>query len=217
MMKRILVLVMCLSCSNALAREGFSLSLGIGGGIWKLDSDSLNSVLSEIGRSDGQRMLETLEDGLAIRFAMAYNILGYASIEIGLTGHGWNLGGDDNLGGSGHASLVAHFHPLQLWFPERDYDASVYLGGGYSIIGGGHSNDNLDRGLDGGALECGFTGRYFFTPWYSLGADFRFTLPFYNRWVVDWDDEDYSLNSAPSALFFAILVTSTFHFQTASN
>jgi len=195
------------------AREGFSVGVGLGGGIWDLPRSSLDKALAKIGRNDGVRMAETLSDGLAVRFAMAYNILGWTSIELGMTGHGWNLSGG-GIGGSGHVSMVAHFHPLQIWLPERNYDASVFLGGGFSIVGGGHPDDSLDRGMDGGMLECGFTGRYFFTPWFSLGADFRFSVPFYTRWVVDWDDEDYSFKSSPDALFFSILVMSGFHFQT---
>jgi hypothetical protein len=214
-MKRTLAVLVIIYCFPAAAREGFSVGIGIGGGIWSLSESSLNSSLRDINRSDGRRLTETLDDGLAIRFDMAYNIKGYASVELGITGHGWKLGGDD-IGGSGHVSVVAHFHPLQFWLPERDFDATVFLGGGYSIIGGGHADGNLNRGMDGGLLECGFTGSYYFTPWFSAGVQIRFSVPFYNRWVVDWGDEDYSLSSSPSALFTTILATSTFHFQAGS-
>ncbi len=214
-MKRTLAVLVLIYCLPAAAREGFSVGIGIGGGIWSLSESSLNSSLREIQRNDGRRLTETLDDGLAIRFGMAYNIKGYASIEMGITGHGWNLSGDD-IGGSGHVSVVAHLHPLQFWLPERDYDATVFLGGGYSIIGGGHSDGNFNRGMDGGELECGLTGSYYVTPWFSVGVQLRFSVPFYNRWVVDWGDEDYSLSSSPSALFTSILATTTFHFQAGS-
>jgi hypothetical protein len=211
-MKLRLILIGLLLSTAVNAREGFSVNIGIGGGFWSLDNDSLHESLAEIGRSDGQRLIETLDDGLALRFSMAYNIRGYASIEIGMTAHGWNLGGD--IGGSGHAAGVVHIHPLQFFLPERDYDFSIYLGGGYSIIGGGHKNDDNDRGLDGGTLETGFAGTFYLTPWFSLGADFRFSVPFYDRWFVDWnDDEDYPLDTTPDMFFFSLTIVSTFRFQ----
>ncbi len=197
----------------AQAKPGFSLGLGLGVGVYQLDQTSLAKSLAEAGRFDGNLMTGTLSDGLALRLAMAYNILGYSSVELGLTGHAWNMGGG-GLGGSGHASMVAHVHPLQWFIPERDYDASIFLGGGYSIVGGGQPDNNQDRGLDGGALECGIAGRYFFTSWFSLGVDLRFTVPFFNRWVVDWEDgEEYELASSPDALFFSALLISSFHFE----
>ena len=210
---------MVLLCSTpAFARDGFSVSLGLGGGVWHLDAGSLSSSLQEINRpgAEGGLLTRSLADGLAVRFSMTYAIRGYASVEIGMTGHGWNLGGDD-LGGSGHVSLVAHFHPLQFWFPEREVDATVFLGGGYSILGGGQSDDDNSRGLDGGMLEFGFSGRYFFTPWMSLGGEVRFTVPVYQRWFVDWsNDVEFDLDSAPDALFVALLATVSFHFSPAN-
>ena len=159
---------LCLGAAQA--REGFSISLGIGGGFWSLNEGSLRDSLAEMSPPRGvetRLLTKELSDGLAVRFGMAYNIKGYASVEIGMTGHGWNLSNLDAIGGSGHVSMVAHFHPFQLFMPERDFDASVFLGGGYSILGGGHEDDSMSRGLDGGALECGIGGRYFFTSWFS--------------------------------------------------
>jgi len=213
------VLMVCafgLLCSSASAGEGFSVSLGVGGGLWNLPAGSLRSSLGKLNppRSGEQVLLtEELADGLGVRFAMAYNILGYASVELGMTGHGWNLGKLDAIGGSGHATLTAHFHPLELFLPERDFDATVFLGGGYAILGGGHEDDALSRGLDGGLLELGLTGRYFFAPWFSLGAELRLGFPFFSRWHVDWEDgEDYALKDNPKAMFTGLLVTTSFHF-----
>ncbi len=198
----------------ARAGEGFSVTLGMGGVVPNLPGGSLSDSLREIGRSDGFLLSDALSGGFAIRFSLAYNILGWSTVELGFTGHGWNLGGSD-IGGSGHVTLVAHFHPAQLWWPERNWDASVFLGGGWSILGGGHSDDNINRGMYGGTLECGLTGRYFILPWLSAGMELRFSVPFFRTWVVDWSDERHSLHSSPSALFTAILATTTFHFHTA--
>jgi hypothetical protein len=205
---------MCLLCAvPCSAREGFSVQFGLGGGFFSLDEGDLSSALSDLSppRNDAARLTGTLADGLALRFAMAYNIKGYASVEAGLTAHGWNLGNADEIGGSGHLTFCGHFHPLQLWLPERDYDASVFLGGGYSIVGGGRDDHN--RGLQGGELEFGVTGRYFFTSFFSLGVDMRFAVPFYSTWFVDWDDDvQFDLDSSPGALFFTLLLVSSFHF-----
>jgi hypothetical protein len=150
---------------------------------------------------------------MALRLSMAYLIRGYATVELGMTGHGWNLDGG-GLGGSGHVSLSAHFHPLQLWIPERKYDVTVLVGGGYSIVGGGQPSDDNSRGLDGGFFECGVTGRYFLTPWFSLGADLRFVIPVYKHWYVDWSDHvDFSLKTAPDAYFVSLLLVTGFHFS----
>lgn len=215
-----LVVVWLLLASPALgAKEGFSVTIGVGGGIWNMDRGSLHKVVDKIDapdvpNGDAERVLETLSDGLALRFAMAYNIEGYASIEAGITAHGWNLGDAGSIGGSGHIGGVVHFHPFQLFMPERSFDASVFLGGSYSIMGGGHADEDLDRGLDGGALEFGFTGRYLPIPWLSFGGEIRFHFPFFDRWHRDWDDDiHYALESSPDCMFLTLLFLTTFHFQ----
>ena len=205
------LLVLLLLAPVTRAGEGFSLSLGLGGGVWHLPEDSLNDSLRQVGRSDGNLLTGTLSSGLAVRLSFAYNILGWATIEAGFTGHGWNLGGAD-IGGSGHVAVVAHFHPLQLWWPERRWDATVFLGGGYTMLGGGHQDDNINRGLEGGLLECGLTGRFFIEDWLSVGVDLRFGIPFFETWIVDWGDIEFSLSSSPPALFTQILAVTTFHF-----
>ena len=225
MRRAMLTLTLFLCCGllapRLSAREGFSIHLGLGGGIWNLGAESLGERLTEIHRpaAEGALLTDSLDHGLALRLAFAYNIKGYASVELGITGHGWNLGNSDALGGSGHSSLVAHIHPLHFFLPaDRPYDASLFLGGGYSLVGGGQADDNRSRALDGGALECGLAGRYFFTDWFSLGAELRLTVPFYNRWVVDWGDgEDYDLDGSPSAVFVALLVHTGFHFTPAGD
>lgn len=217
-MKRLIVVVLLLLSPPLMAKEGFSLSLGVGGGIWDLDSRSLHKAVDKITDprapdGDAQLLLDELTDGLALRFAMAYNILGYASVEIGITAHGWNLGDASSIGGSGFIGGVAHIHPFQFFMPDRSFDATFFLGGSYSIMGGGHENENDDRGLDGGALEFGFTGRYFPTTWVSFGAEIRFYFPFFTRWHTDWDDNEHFDIDTPDAMFMTFLFMTTFHFQ----
>jgi hypothetical protein len=217
-MKRLIVISLLLLSPPLLAKEGFSLTLGIGGGIWNMDRRSLHSVVDKIQdprvpTGDAERLLEQLSDGLALRFCMAYNILGYASIEVGITAHGWNLDDAGSIGGSGHVGGVVHIHPFQFFMPERSFDATFFLGGSYSIIGGGHEDEDLDRGLDGGALEFGFTGRYFPASWVSFGGEIRFYFPFYNRWHTDWDDNEHFSIDSPDAMFLTLLFLTTFHFQ----
>ena len=184
-----------------------------------MDRKSLHTQVDKIQdprvpTGDANKVLDELSDGLALRFSMAYNILGYASIEMGITAHGWNLGDSSSIGGSGHIGGVAHIHPFQFFIPERDFDATFFLGGSYSIIGGGHEDEDLDRGLDGGALELGFTGRYFPTSWVSFGGEIRFYFPFYDRWHRDWDDNvHFSLGSSPDCMFLTLLFLTSFHFQ----
>ncbi len=218
-MKPLTIIALLLLSPPIGAKEGFSVSLGVGGGIWNFDNQSLYSQVDKINTpdvrpGDGKRLTETLSDGLALRFAMAYNILGYASIEAGITAHGWNLDDSGSIGGSGHIGGVAHIHPFQFFMPERSFDATFFLGGSYSIIGGGHADEDLDRGLDGGALEFGFTGRYFPASWISFGGEIRFYFPFYDRYHRDWDDNvHYPLDSSPDCMFLTLLFLTTFHFQ----
>jgi len=218
-MKATIVIAILLLSAPLLAKEGFSVSLGVGGGIWDLGNRSLHESVNKIENDarvpngDAERMLEKLSDGLALRFSMAYNILGYASIEAGITAHGWNLGDASSIGGSGHIGGVAHIHPFQFFMPDRSFDATFFLGGSYSIMGGGHKDEDLDRGLDGGALEFGFTGRYFPASWVSFGGEIRFYFPFYKRWHRDWDDNEHYDIDSPEAMFLTLLFLTTFHFQ----
>ena len=217
-MKRLTVIAILLLSPPLLAKEGFSVTLGVGGGIWNLDGRSLHDQVNKIDdprapNGDAQKLLDELSDGLALRFAMAYNIMGYASIEIGITAHGWNLGDSSSIGGSGHMGGVAHIHPFQFFIPERDFDATFFLGGSYSIIGGGHEEEKDDRGLDGGALEFGFTGRFLTVSWVSFGAEIRFHFPFYSRWHTDWDDNENFPIDSPDAMFLSLTFLTTFHFQ----
>jgi hypothetical protein len=217
--KRLIVASVLLLSPSLAAKEGFSVTIGVGGGIWNLDSGSLHSIVDKIQapdvpRGDADRVLETLADGLALRFAMAYNIKGYASIEAGITAHGWNLGDSGRIGGSGHIGGVVHFHPFQFFIPERSWDATVFLGGSYAIMGGGHEDEDFDRGMDGGALEFGFTGRYLPISWLSFGAEIRLYFPFYGRWHRDWEEDiHYPMDSAPDCMFLSLLFLTTFHFQ----
>ncbi|HSA24686.1 MAG TPA: hypothetical protein P5076_24710, partial [Myxococcota bacterium] len=77
MIRRLSVLLAgcALLAAPAAAREGFSLQLGLGGGFFELNSGALDSALTEIGRVGERRLLSSpLADGLAVRFALAYNI-----------------------------------------------------------------------------------------------------------------------------------------------
>ena len=221
-MKRLIVIAILLLSPPLLAKEGFSVTIGVGGGLWDIDQTVLNRILTQKARPpcpchDGALLWDEVTDGLALRFSMTYNIMGYASIEAGVTAHGWNLSEGDAIGGSGHIGGVAHIHPFQFFMPERDFDATFFLGGSWSIIGGGHPGSNDDRGLDGGALELGFTGRYFPVPWLSFGGEIRFYFPFFNRWHIDWDDDVFAdLDESPDAMFITFLFLTTFHFQVSN-
>ncbi|RME28207.1 MAG: hypothetical protein D6806_03305 [Deltaproteobacteria bacterium] len=193
---------------------GFSIDVGLGGGFWHLPEGSLAGSLQKAGRYDARQLTQTLSSGFSIRLSFSYNFYGWASVEAGFSGHGWNLAGDD-IGGTGIVGAAAHFHPLQLWWPERRFDASVFLGGDWAILGGGHESDNANRGLTGGAIECGLKARYRVTSWFSAGVDLRFYVPFFKTWIVDWGDEEYSLPDSPSGLFTQLLAVATFHMQPA--
>ena len=200
--------------ANALANEGFSISLGVGPGLWDMNDRSLSASLGDADDelSDDSGLLSSaVSSGVAMRFAMMYTIMGYASVELGLTTQGWNLFGG-GIGGSGHASGCAHFHPLHLWLPRRDYDATLFLGGGYSFVGGGQSDNDDARALSGPAAETGLTARYYLAKWFAMGADFRVTIPFYDIWYADWTDETYDLGLAPDSYFYSALLVMTFQF-----
>jgi hypothetical protein len=214
--KRIILLIglTAATAGPASAMQGFSVQIGVGGGFWDMKANSLATSLDSIGRPGDDRLTDSLSDGLALRFGMAYNILGFVAIDLGLMGHGWNLGGDDK-GGSGFASLGVTVFPLHAWLPERDYDVYLSVAGGFSMIGGGHVDDNDNRGLRGGMAEFGLGACYYLADWVALGAEFRVGVPFYDTWIVDWDnDETYPLDMRPDGVLMGLYFVTSFHFDT---
>jgi hypothetical protein len=192
------------------ADEAISVRFGLGGGFWSLNKKSLEASLSKKENLDSGLLADEVGDGMAIRFALEFDLGGYVSLELGASGHGYNLSG--GIGGTMHATGVLRFHPLEAFFPERNYDASVFAGGGYSMFGGGHKDSDDNRALTGGVAEFGFGGRYEFVDWFSLGAEYRIAIPFYDTWEVDmFGGEDHGLGFSPDMLFHALFLMINFH------
>lgn len=189
-----LLLVLALPASAA---EGFYVELDGGGASWDWDQPGLQAQLESkvpgnmqcsdfrlvsFGECRAQEFATQLEGGPSAQLRMGYNILGHASVEAFIVGSGWDIG-VPSVGGGGLAGVAAAWHPLQIWLPERQFDVGLGLGGGYGIVG-------ETRAMDGGAMVLTFAGEWSPVPFFAVTAGLRRMIPFFSRYVVDWDDRD---------------------------
>jgi len=169
---------------------GVVFGLQYGPGSWFLDGPKLQA---QLGIQDNAALLtaNTL-NGHSATVRLGYNILGHATVEGTLTGTGWNLF-EGSRGGAGFGTGVLHWHPLQLvdqlwspaWMKERAYDASLFFGMGYGILG-------QVRGLDGLVWQWGADANWYVGKSIGLGLFVRGTqlatssyyIDFYNRAVA---------------------------------
>lgn len=170
---------------------GVVFSLQYGPGSWFLDGPKLNEQLQNFPFEQGL-LTDTTLNGQSATVRLGYNVLGHATVEGTLTATGWNLF-DPNRGGAGFGTGVLHWHPLQLvdqlyapaWMKERAYDASLFVGMGYGILG-------QTRGLDGLVWQWGADANWYFGKSIGLGLFVRSTqlattnyyIDFYNRSVA---------------------------------
>ncbi len=159
--------------------------------------------------------------GLSFQLRIGYNILGYASLEASVLGHG-DLDGD---AGAGHVGGAVRIHPAQFWIPfqERPWDVDVSFGYGYSI-GGYHPAPEVQRfivgtddeddgkGWDGTNLSTGVAFNYMVAQRVSLGVDFKFMFPDWKEWFANWD-KGYTGTpvESPDAFIFLPTAQVTFH------
>jgi hypothetical protein len=142
-------------------------------------------------------------DMIAIQLRLGYNILGYASIEVDLSG----AGSTSITDGMAHVGFQGRLHPAQLVTPhdDRDWDVSLFVGGGYSIAGykpiydpslhgGDPDSPELNRdavfdskGWTGAHIGFGAGFDYQFSDSGSVGLDLKFIKPLYATWIANFE------------------------------
>lgn len=166
-----------------------------------------DQVHSELARTD-------FGSGMGFELTLGYNILGYVSPEISIVGNGDPAVED----GAAHIGFVVRYHPTQHFIDhdDRDWDANVFFGAGYSI--GGYHPDQAIQGTDDGkgwegyhfTLGAGFD--YAVAEFLSVGLDMHFILPRWESWIVNFDNDVRSKPvDTPMTLIVAPLVHAKFH------
>ena len=142
-------------------------------------------------------------DMIAIQLRFGYNILGYASVEVDLAG----AGSTSITDGMAHVGFQGRLHPAQFAIPhdDRDWDVSLFVGGGYSIAGykpiydaalhgGDPDNPELNRnavfdskGWTGAHIGFGAGFDYQFSDSGSVGLDLKFIRPLYATWIANFE------------------------------
>ncbi len=154
--------------------------------------------------------------GMGFQLRLGYNILGHASVEATVSGQG----NPDGSEGAGHVSFQARWSFAELIKPheERDWDADVFFGGGYSI-GGYHPDPAIQgnddgKGWDGYNFTVGGAFRYAVAKRITLDLDLKVILPGYTTFIANFD-KNYEATPAetPSTVVFSPTLGVTFFLQ----
>jgi hypothetical protein len=213
-----------LTAGPAMAKGGFYIGLGIGGAVVDGEtgiavaptSDDGRVTLAPAARNDPSTVRTDFGGGLATMFRLGYNIFGAVAIEMNLLAHGTNF--SSNLEGAGHLDFDAVIHPLGIAelagaLEESIWDPYVLIGGGFSYGAYTSAIDGDDKGWFGAELQTGFGLNVHVLPFMSVGADFRFSLPFYDKWYFNFDrGESFTPLDTPDTLIFTPMALATFHF-----
>jgi hypothetical protein len=167
---------------------GFTIELQGGAGVPHLDEAQINSSVP----FGGSYYTGQVKVGAALGLALAYNILGHASVGLDFTGTGWNPFSPDR-GGAGFLVGTIAWHPLQLVYAilkeERPFglDASTYVGFGYGISGISGSGGGPALGMDGFVVQWGMKLEYFFSRLFGLGFFAKCNFLEWPNFYYDWD------------------------------
>ncbi|MEC9072530.1 MAG: hypothetical protein VX938_09140 [Myxococcota bacterium] len=170
---------------------------------------STDEYLNEVLKTD-------FGSGLGLQLRMGWNIKGYVSPELALYAHGNTLFSE----GGGHPSLRARLHPAEFWIhhDDRDWDASVFFGGGFSMGGYSHpeefkrGDDDDGKGWSGWHMVFGATFDYAVHDVLSFALDLNVMKVGYVTWIVNWNDNIHSLTKeTPSTWVVAPTLMMKFH------
>lgn len=181
------LLALLLLPSFAAARspaEGLVLRLEPGWAAWSLDGDKLRSQVGAHAGEIDPLLIQQTQDAFAMGLSVGYNILGHATLAVGIDGSGWDVDSTAR-GGAGIVTFTAAWHPVRLLDrsdPEGRWDASIFLGGGWGVMG-------EDRALDGLVLSTGIRGEFFPLSWLSVGASLRYLPLAFSRYVLHWNND----------------------------
>ena len=221
--------------AQAIFSDGFYVSLGVGYGHVMGDRGVVmdtrggcNSTAGDLGflyydpgktpkcqyftsRQRDEMARTDVGSGLAAELRVGYNILGYFSVELSLSGNGTT----DGANGIAYPTGQLRLHPIQFVIPfeERIWDVSVFTGFGYTIAGY-HPDEAIQGNDDGKGWEgivhtAGVGVGVAVAEWFSFDFDLRFIFPRYLTWAVDWDD---NLRSLPKDTPFTVIIAPTLQF-----
>ena len=154
--------------------------------------------------------------GIAPTLRLGWNIKGYVSPELALFAHG-NTSGTE---GAALPSLRVRLHPAEFFIhhDKRDWDASLFAGGGMAIGGYAHpeafkaTDDDDGKGWSGWNFSFGASFNYAVAEVFSLGLDLNFIKAGYVTWIVSWNDNLQSLTTeTPSTWVVSPTLQMTFH------
>ncbi len=161
---------------------GLIFGIQYGYGIWSFDREHL---AKQVGGPEADTFLGDLQNthNLGIRFG--YNVLGHASIEVSVSGTGWNLT-EVGRGGGGFITGALAWHPLELLWMKREQrpvplDMNIYFGAGWGIVG-------QRRGMDGLVFQTGFNVEYFFAKSIGVGLYTRGTLLNWSEFYLNYNE-----------------------------
>jgi hypothetical protein len=217
--------VIVLTPSNAEAKRGFYLGLGLGyasvsgdtgielQNIAK-DPDSYgpDADLNELVRSDAG-------SGFAFNIRMGYNILGVVAIEGDFGASGNNISNGDEVEGQAGAFFSVKLFPFQFFeqFDDRFWDPYLFGGGGVYFMGyHPDAHPPYEMANDGrawwpsSAAKYGIGCDFYVGPFMSLGIDLAFIHGFHSTFNIDYDDNITS-DAKKSGASFAFQPTIKFN------
>lgn len=162
--------------------EGLVFRIEPGFAMWRL---SAKTIESQVGARAGEvptLLVGETKNAFALTLGIGYDIKGQVTLGLELTGTGWNLG-KSTRGGAGFTSFTVAWHPAQLFLADkgpRPWDASVFFGVGYGVVG-------EDRALRGLSMTVGVRAEAYLAPWISLGLTLRWEPLMYGRYVINWN------------------------------
>lgn len=160
-------------------KGGAVIGLQYGYGIWNIDRPKLTP---QVGQANADQMFADTQNGHSATLRLGYNILGHATVEATATATGWDIT-EANRGGGGFVTGGAHWHPLEIFMKgkERFYDASLFLGFGYGLMG-------ENTGMDGFVWQYGLGADFFFSRILALGLFMRSTQLSFSSFYLDYNN-----------------------------
>ncbi len=150
-----------------------------------------NNVTAE--QRFGEVVRTDVGSGLGLELRFGWNILGYVSPELSITGHGAVSGPEAGREGMVNLTGQLRIHPIQFWIPmaERPYDATAYIGFGLPSFAGYHPDDvehDEGKGWSGINYTGGASFHWMVSKVVSLGLDVKLIFPRYLDWIVNFDN-----------------------------
>jgi hypothetical protein len=184
------LLAMCplVAGAQSARAEGVVLRIEPGYAYWNLDGPKIaGQAASSLGGFAGDDvrffLVDQTPNAPAVALLLGYNILGHVTLAAELTATGWDVSNRER-GGAGFLAGTLAWHPAELFaqLKERPWDAQLYFGAGYGVMG-------EQRALDGLHYELGLRAEYFLSRSFSIGAALRYLPLSFGRYALDWNGD----------------------------